>query len=81
MEPAKMPEHRKYKPTSLWVRITNITDKGKFLVELEVDGEKEVLFNSYPDQDEGVVLESHNLSWVFDKKLIDKPKRPDMVEN
>jgi hypothetical protein len=51
----------------VWITITNICDKGKFKVSLEVDG-KEVrdLFYSYPDQNEGIVSQSHNFSWLLD---------------
>jgi len=53
------------KPKKVWLLLSNVTDKGKFKVSLELDGKEEILFNNYVEQNEVVVCESHNLTWML----------------
>ncbi len=52
---------------TVWLDITNVCERGKFKVSLQING-KEYLefFHSYPHQGEGIVSQGHNLTWIFE---------------
>lgn len=52
----------------VWIKITNICDPGMFKVTLEVNGVDRDLFYSYPDRHDGLVSESHNLTWLLNER-------------
>jgi len=50
------------RPKNLWLKLSNICEKGKFIVALEIDGvEKEILHQNV-EQEEGVVSQHQNLT-------------------
>lgn len=65
----EMPAQRTYPVVEhVWLKITNICEKGKFRVTLEINGQDYGdLFYSYPDQEEGVISQGHNLTWLIAK--------------
>jgi hypothetical protein len=65
-EPARDPFYD-IKPEKVWLYLTNICDKGKFKVVLEVNGQEKVLFESYVEQGEVIISEHHNLTWLLKK--------------
>lgn len=59
---------KEYPPIErVWLLLSNVTTKGKFRVSLEINGVAEEIFHSYVEQDEVVVSESHNLTWLIEK--------------
>jgi hypothetical protein len=53
------------KPERVWLTLSNVCDKGKFRVVLEVNGVEKELFHSYPNRADGIISESHNLTWLL----------------
>ncbi len=55
-------------PKSLWITISNCESDGKLRVFFELNGIKREIFAilpSHADRQEGIVLQSTNLSWMF----------------
>ena len=52
---------------TVWLDITNVCDRGKFKVSLQINGkEYQEFFHSYPHQGDGIVSQGHNLTWIFE---------------
>jgi len=50
---------------SMWLCLSNVCDKGKFKITLEINGEPFKEWCQYVEQDEGVLCESWNLThWL-----------------
>lgn len=65
----------KTSPKHLWLKMTNICDKGKFLVALEIDGSDKQVLCQCVDQDEGVVSHHHNLTqYLVENHYVDALK-------
>ena len=51
---------------SIWLKITNVCDRGKIRITLEINGrDHRDIFYSYPSQEEGVVSIEQNLTWII----------------
>ena len=64
-------------PERVWISISNIEAKpGRLCVALEVNGKTvRELFHGYPSQEDGVVSQNHNLTWLIRAAVLAERER------